>query len=510
MTWLRPMFRLPNPKARRPATRFCLLCALLPIALAAPADGAAEGRPDSLLARRGEAFAAAFNAAGDEALAAFARDHLERRVFAAGLAPRFVESVRREFDVHGPFAAHQVQVLGDGKLVFVLARRAKSGVWLSYQFRVHPEDEHRLQLVFVSLAVEPMARPTTPLGSSETRAWLDRFVDGLATQQPFSGVAHVERAGRELHSLARGLAVAESGEPMTRASRLNMASGAKLFTAVAILQLDQAGKVSIDRPLLDYLPDFPDRDWAASVTLRQLLSHTAGAGDYWDAEYERSWREITTTAQFLPHVLRHLRASPAGEFRYSNSGFVLLGLVVEAVSGENFYDFVRRRIFEPAGMTATGYPLRSKREPGVAGAYRPEIQAGAVVPGSYLPVELGERGSAAGGAATTVDDLLRFVRALESGRLLDADHLREMTRPQVAMGDVPGESYGLGAIVRERDGVRSWGHGGSARGTHFDLLVYPDLDLVTIVMSNYDTVGGHELARALDDLARLPPPGTGN
>lgn len=485
------------------------LCVLLPIALAVPLPAADDAVPTALLAARGEAFAAAFDAPGDEALAAFVRDHLERRVVAAGYTPRFIESVRRDYDLHGPFAAHQVQVLHEGRVVFVLARRAKSGVWLNYQFRVHPEDEHRLQLVFVSLAVEPMPRPTTPLASPETSAWLDRFVDAMAETQPFAGVAYVARQGRKLHSLARGLAVAETGEAMTRASRLNMASGSKLFAAVAILQLDQAGKLSIDRPLLEALPDFPDRAWAASVTLRQLLTHTAGAGNYWDEQYEREWREITTTAQFLPHVLRHLRASPAGEFSYSNSGFLILGLVVEAVSGESFYDSVRRRIFEPAGMTATGYPLRSRREPGVAGAYRLEVRAGAVVPGSYLPVELGERGSAAGGAATTVDDLARFVRALEEGRLLDAAHFREMTRPQVAMG-VAGESYGLGTIVRERDGVRSWGHGGTARGTHFDLAVYPDLELVTIVMSNYDSVGGYELAKALDDLARAEPTATGS
>lgn len=480
----------------------CALGLVLLLTLAAPLRAADGDAPTVPLAARGEAFVAAFNAPGDEALTAFVRDHLERRAWAAGYAPKFIESVRRELDVHGPIAAHQVRVLNDGKLVFVLARRAKSGVWLNYQFRVHPEDENRLQLVFVSLAVEPIERPETPLDSSATRAWLDRFVDSMSTQQPFSGVAYVGRDGREIYSLARGMAIAETGEKMTRATRLNMASGSKLFTAVAILQLDQAGRLALDSPLSAYLPDFPDREWAASVTLRQLLTHTAGAGDYWDEEYERSWRAITTTAQFLPHVLRHLRASPLGEFRYSNSGFLILGLVIEAVSGESYYDYVRRHIFEPAGMTATGYPLRSKREPGVAGAYRPEIQAGAAVPDSYVPVELGERGSAAGGAATTVDDLLRFVRALEAGRLLDEARFREMTRPQVAMGGSGGESYGLGTMIRERDGVVSWGHGGTARGTHFDLAVYPGPRVVTLVMSDYDTVGGYELTQALDDLVR--------
>jgi CubicO group peptidase (beta-lactamase class C family) len=481
--------------------RFHVALALLLGAAAAP-RALADVALDRLLVQRGAAFVAAVNAPGEDALAQFVRDHLERRVVAEGLTPRFVAAVRRDFAMLGPIDRHMVQVLRDGALVFVLARRATTGAWQSFQFRVVAAEEHRLQLVFVAVAVEPMARPGTPIEAVETRAWLDRFMATMEVQQPFSGVALVVCGGKEVYSLVRGVAVAERNEQMGRGTRLGTASGSKLFTAVAVLQLAQAGKLSLESKLIEVVPSFPDREYAAAVTVRQLLTHTAGAGDYWDETYERGWHAITETPQLLPHVVRHLRETPVGEFSYSNSGYAILGAVIEAVSGETYFEYVRKHVFAPAGMSATGYPLRSKREAGVARAYLPEWQAGAVRPGVYLPAALGERGSAAGGAATTAEDMVVFVRALAGGRLLEPAWFRRMIEPQVADGTAADTWYGLGPAIDKQRGVLSWGHGGAGPGTQFELRVYPERDVVMAVMSNYDTIAAHELAVAVDDIVR--------
>ena len=491
--------QLDSPPTR--VRHFRIAAALLLWTAAAP-RALADAALDRLLVQRGDAFVAAVNAPGDEALAQFARDHLERRVVAEGLTPRFVAAVRRDFATLGPIDRRKVQVLRDGALVFVLARRAMTGAWQNFQFRVVAAEEHRLQLVFVAVAVEPMARPGTPIEAAETRAWLERFMAAMEVQQPFSGVALVARGGKDVYSLVRGVSVAERNEPMGRGTCLGTASGSKLFTAVAVLQLAQAGKLSLDATLLSLVPSFPAREYAAAVTVRQLLTHTAGAGNYWDDTYERSWQTITETQQLLPHVVRHLRETPVGEFSYSNSGYAILGAVVEAVSGETYFEYVRKHVFEPAGMGATGFPLRSKREAGVAGAYIPEWQAGAVRPGVYLPATLGERGSAAGGAATTADDMVAFVRALSGGRLLDPAWFQQMIEPQVADGTAADSWYGLGPAIDKQRGVRSWGHGGTGPGTQFDLRVYPERDVVMVVISNYDTIAAHELAGAIDDIVR--------
>ncbi len=475
----------------------------------APTAGGLDGALRGLLERRGEAFVAAMNAPGDQPLVDFARAHLERRVVAEGITPRFVERMNVHRADLGRLEGAIFQVLRDGNLLFVVVRGAQSGAWFNFQFRVMAADEHRLQLVFVAQAIEPMVRPTTPIEAPETRAWLDRFAATLERQQPFSGVALVVAGERELWSHTGGVAVAEPRVAMTRAARHGMASGSKLFTAVATLQLVEQGKLELDSRLAEILPDFPNREWAERATIRQLLTHTAGAGNYWDEEYERAWHAITETSQMLPHVLRNLGATPAGSFSYSNSGYILLGLVIEKVTGKSYFDVVAERIFEPAGMRATGYPIRSSSEPGLARPYRPEYEAGLVKVGSYQSVELGGRGSAAGGAASTADDLVAFVRALASGKLLRPETLRQMIAPQVEQG-LPGLRWGLGPSVEtvgERSGpgdgaVFSWGHGGSAPGTQFELRVYPARGIVAVVMSNYDTIAGVELAKAIHEIVR--------
>lgn len=235
---------------------------------------------------------------------------------------------------------------------------------------------------------------------------------------------------RLVGNLRDGLADAPKQLPVSRDSRFTMASGSKMFTAVAILQLAQAGKLKLSDPLAQHLPDFPNQDFARRATLHQLLTHTAGAGNYWDEAYEKAWGEITTLRQMLPFVIPHLEAKAPAEFSYSNSGFLLLGLVV--------------------------------------------------------------------------DDLLRFADALSAGKLLDPAHLALLTQAHVSQGP-PDSAYGYGTFVETKNGVRSFGHGGRAPGVQFEFKIYPQLDTVLIVMSNYDTIAGPELATSLDGLIRWTP-----
>jgi CubicO group peptidase (beta-lactamase class C family) len=475
----------------------------LTVLLATASAASAADPVERLLHRRGEAFVEAMNAGG-EALVAFARDHLETRIAREGLTERVAERLRETVAELGPVERHATQVLRGGALVFVYCKHAKSGAWQNYQFRVIAADGHRLQLVFRAVAVEPLERPATPLASPESERWLRTFQSALESQQPFSGVAVVRSRGKEAYSLVKGVADAPRGLPVTRHTRFGMASGSKMFTAVAVLQLAQAGKLSLADPLVKHIPGFPNQEFARRATIHELLTHTAGAGNYWDDAYEKEWGTITELRQMLPFVLAHLGASPPGEFSYSNSGYVLLGLVVEAVSGTSYFDYLQRHVLEPAGMRATGFPIRGEEAPDAALPYEPEMDAGAVKPGVYVPVTLGARGSSAGGASTTVDDLLRFVDALQKGVLLDAAHRELLTRGHVPQGEAKDAWYGYGTIVEKRRGVPSWGHGGTARGTQFELKVYPGRDTVMVVMSNYNTIAGPEMASALDHLARNP------
>ena len=473
---------------------------LLLFLVSACAPSLFAGESDALLRQRGEAFVAAFNAQGG-ALDAFARNHLESRLSRDGKTSVFAARMQEEFKELGPVDRHSIQIVNGGRAVFVFCRFGNTGTWQNYQFRVLESDESRLQLIFRAVAVEPMERPATPIESTASLRWLKSFQAGLEEQHPFSGVALVRKKGAEVFSLVKGLENASLETPMSRTTRMGMASGSKMFTAIAILQLEAAGKVSLSDPLIKYLKDFPDQEFARRATLHQLLTHTAGAGDYWDDAYEKAWGSITRLPQMLPFVLSHLRDSPAGEFSYSNSGYILLGLVVEAVTGDSYYDYVQTRILDPAGMTSTGFPIREDATRGVALPYDPEMDAGAVKKGSYLPVTLGARGTSAGGAFTTVDDMMRFADALRSGKLLDAPRLALLTGKHVSYAG-PDSWYGYGTMIEEKKGAVSWGHGGSARGTQFEFRVFPDLDTVMVVISNYNTIAANEMASALDELIR--------
>jgi CubicO group peptidase (beta-lactamase class C family) len=475
------------------------LLALLTLASAAPESSTQDGA-NTLLRKRGEAFATALAAQGD-ALIVFAREHLAHKGTPPDLPQRFAEHMRTSIAELGPVERHTVQVLPGNTAVFVFCKHQRGG-WQNYQFRVAGDDENRLRLVFRAIALEPMERPAVALGTPEASRWLETFASRIEATQPFSGVAVVRSHGREVFSLARGTRDAATAAPVSRATRFGMASGSKMFTAVAILQLAQAGKLSLDDPLSKHLPDFPNREFAARATLHQLLTHTAGAGDYWDDEYEKAWDGIADLKSMLPFVVKNLEPASNGRYGYSNSGYILLGLVVESLSGQSYYDYVQKHIVGPAKMVSTNFPRRGDAASDLARPYDPKMDAGAVVPGIYLPVHLGARGSSAGGAATTADDMLRFADALRGGLLLDSRHFELMTTPHVVMGESRAWSYGYGLIIDSRDGSVSYGHGGTARGTQFEFKIFPERDAVMVVMSNYNTIAPNELASALDGMIR--------
>lgn len=477
------------------------------VLLAVAAVDAAAQPQAPLLRQRGAAFAAALQAASDSAFIAFAQEHLETAPPGSDRPLRFAERMRETLAELGPVDRSSVQVVSEGRALFVYTRSASTGAWQNFQFRVLPEDDYRLQLIFRALASEPVTRPTTPLGDPETTAWLGHFAATLEAQHPFSGVALVQRGEETLFSRVQGIADVEAALPIARETRFAMASGSKLFTAVAVLQLLQAGRLGLDDTLAAHLPDFPDTAFAARATLRQLLTHTAGAGNYWDSAYESAQADIRGNADLLPFVLPHLGETPAGEFSYSNSGYLLLGLVIEAVSGGDYYRYLDQEVFAPAGMTATGFPLPSHPSTAAlapARGYDPIIEAGAVKPGSGQAVPRVGRGTAAGGAVSCADDLLRFAAALTGGRLLDAERLALLSELQV--GDGTGDSgWSCGAEVRTAGGVASYGHGGTAPGCQFELQIYPQLDAVLLVMSNFNTIATHEWAATLDGLLRNSP-----
>lgn len=301
--------------------------------------------------------------------------------------------------------------------------------------------------------------------------------DALAAEDRLSGAMLIARRGRIVFEMTWGLADRESTTPVTTQTRFRLGSANKMFTSVAVLQLLNAGKLALDGTVGRYLPDYPNKDVAAKVTVRHLLTHTGGTGDIFGPEFTAKRTNLKTHTDYL-HLYggRPPQFEPGTRDAYSNYGMVLLGALIEKVSGMAYYDYVREYIFRPAGMVDTDSLPESENVPNRAAGYMWQGN-GWVSNTATLPY----RGTAAGGGYSTVGDLLRFANALESGLLLPRPLLGEATKPQNH------ESwYGYGFMLGGEGALRSYGHPGGAPGMNAAFRVYPELGVVLIGLSNLD------------------------
>ncbi|MGH8237741.1 MAG: serine hydrolase domain-containing protein [Steroidobacteraceae bacterium] len=240
------------------------------------------------------------------------------------------------------------------------------------------------------------------LSQDRAIASLEALANKLSARDQFSGVIVVQRDGKTLLKKAWGLADRESRRANTTDTPFFIASQGKMFTAVAILQLVEAGKLQLDDPIVQYLPDYPNHELASKVTVRHLLTHQGGTGDIdiLDPNGGESRRWVRSIRDLIElHGKRALMFEPGSKAAYSNYGFILLGAVIEKVSGQSYYDYVEHHVFRPAGMNATTFPDKDHLADvavgytSVNGQPRPNWD--------FLPW----RGMSAGGGTSTAEDM---------------------------------------------------------------------------------------------------------
>ena len=263
-----------------------------------------------------------------------------------------------------------------------------------------------------------LAAAQTPDPDLATR--LGKTLDSLAALDEFSGVVLLARSGAPVFERAIGFADREARAPNTLETAFNLGSINKVFTAVAIRQLVAAGKLDVDSTLARAWPDYPNRDVARRVTIRQLLEHRSGiGGNIFAAPAGGKRSDLRRLADFLPlFVNEPLQFEPGSRSQYSNAGYLVLGLLVERLSGESYYEYVRRHIHEPAGMRRTAHWAVDSLPPNTAIGYTRGAQdAPASAPVRRNTELLPGRGSSAGGGYSTAYDLLRLLDALRAGRI---------------------------------------------------------------------------------------------
>jgi CubicO group peptidase (beta-lactamase class C family) len=316
---------------------------------------------------------------------------------------------------------------------------------------------------------------------------IGEYVAELAADGQFSGVVLIAQAGELLLLEAYGQANRAAGFANQVDTKFNLGSLDKMFTAVAILQLVEQGKLSLDDKVGTYLPNYANSEVAKNVTLHELLMHTSGMGNYFDSpRYLELHDQIRSVADYLPlFVDTPLQFQPGAQFAYSNSGFIVLGLIIEAVTGQSYYDYVRENILEPSGMFNTGCYELDNQVPNLAIGYTYLNWDGTETDQIHdnlamMPM----RGGSAGGGFSTAPDLLNFGNALLSHRLLSPESTELLLAGKVELAE--GVQYAYGFFDRQIGDYRVVGHGGGFPGICSLLNLYLDLGYTTVVLSNSD------------------------
>ncbi len=325
---------------------------------------------------------------------------------------------------------------------------------------------------------------------------LQNKADVWAAQERFSGSVAIARKGQLLHQQSWGYADSGQKKENTAQTRYRVASMYKMMTAVAVLQLLEKDKIALDAPISYYLPNYPNSALANQVTVRHLLTHTGGTGEIFTEEFTQKREQLREHSDYVALFgQRDAAFTPGTQEQYSNYGYVLLGAIIEAVTGKPYHQVISEAILAPAGMRNTG----SEPETAIA----PQLSVG------YMRTETGLqdnrntlpwRGTAAGGGYSTTEDLIRFATALLQGQLLSGKSLSIATQPQT-----PSQLYGFGFQLGGKGMHAHFGHSGGAEGMSGALRIYPETGDIIVVLSNFDPPAADELVQYYGNRMPLKP-----
>jgi CubicO group peptidase (beta-lactamase class C family) len=370
--------------------------------------------------------------------------------------------------------------------------------WRAFVIRFDSSNDYLIAGLNVNIARTPSNVKESPLDERQFLQEIKTMMEALIAKGAFSGTFLIAKGDEILATYAGGEASRRFHVPNNIETKFNLGSMNKMFTATAIIQLVEKGRLSLDDPIGKYVDEsWLPADITSKITVHHLLTHTSGLGSYFNEAYMKGSRELFRDVDdFKPLVKGEKPAFEPGErFRYSNTGMLLLGVVIESVTGGSYFDYIRKNIYEPAGMTdsdsyAMDYPVENL----AIGYSRDRNSPYGWQNNLYKHVI---KGGPAGGGFSTVKDLHRFARAIQAGKLVSQESLDKMWQ------DHAGANYGYGFTVEEGPNGRVVGHSGGFDGINSNLDIYLDKGYIVAVMSNTDNGASPVAQRTGQVLARL-------
>ena len=400
--------------------------------------------------------------------------------------PTVEQRVERLLGLHSSWGAVSIRSIEPrrGAEIFALVQAANTESWRRFGINVDTtQSPLRIRFVMAMPARAPSdaAAPARALTERQAIDSLRAYVERLVARDAFSGTVLVAKRGVPLYRAAYGEANKDFGVKNTIDTKFNLGSMNKMFTAVAVMQLVEAGKVSLEDTLGKFMAEGTMRpDVLSKVRVKHLLTHTSGLGSYFSDEWDRQSRALYRRVDDWIPLIRSesLQFEPGARWSYSNTGMLVLGKVIESASGMDYFDYVRERIAKPAGMTNTDAYELDRVNRNLAVGYDPVRGPGRQYRNNIFMHVI--RGGPAGGGYSTVEDLTRFAIALESGKLVSQESVKLLTTAKPEMNS---PRYGFGFMIESEP--RVVGHGGGFPGINSQLDIYLDNDYTVAVMSNY-------------------------
>lgn len=337
------------------------------------------------------------------------------------------------------------------------------------------------------------------------------YLEEQSLADKFSGSVLVAKNAKPVLTYSAGLANREKGIPNGIDTKFNLGSANKMFTGVAVAQLVEVGKLGFQDPVGKYMPDYPNQTVREQVTIHHLLTHTSGLGSFIDTnirdELLAAREKLKTIADVLTLFKNRPLSHPIGELHYSSDGYEVLGAVIEAISGQNYYDFIREHIYKPANMpNSDSYEIdpHNPRTDIAIGYTHRDPRTDKMLDGERFD-NFGLnllKGTAGGSGYSTCPDLLNFTQALLDHKLLSPEMTELVMSPKVNDGSKGNQNkyQGYGFQIFEIDGVTRVGHPGRFAGVNARIDMYPKLGYTMIALANYDPPAAFDVAEKATEL----------
>jgi CubicO group peptidase (beta-lactamase class C family) len=371
--------------------------------------------------------------------------------------------------------------------IAVLAKSKRGGRYIRVLAGLDDAENGKLFGMGAERARSPNAKKlgdiAEPMSESDMIVAIERQLDGLAAEGDLSGVILIARDDRILIERAFGMADREAKIPNTLDTKFGIASVGKMFTAVAITQLAEAGKLSFDDTVEKVLPDYPNKDVGSRVTIKQLLTHSAGMGTFFESPGFVMGKEFpNTTAEIEVYKDEKLFFEPGTRWRYSNAGYSLLGAIIERLSSKTYLEYIRENIFKPLGMRDTYTNSPGKAAPNSSVFYT-QSDNDPLGLESYIADRnfAAAMASSFGGCCSTARNMFRFLRAYRTGQLLGPQMTDALFSYKVNTSPKETQRYAYGAFETDFNGEIVRGHSG---GSRVDVRMLWNSGYTVIVMTN--------------------------